>query len=191
MQNQKPQEEGGEGSKREEGEGGKRRDGEPWATTGTIETHGSQNTTKHTKNQPKPPQNPPQTTPKPIVGWFWGGFGGVLGGLGGFGGVLGPRGFQYLPEALSSRLEQASQNRRRSPGIRAPICWHYFSGHRKTRKHKGIFSGNGVRRFTGGSRPQGHLPRLISDGFWPVFSTIRDPRNIPLCAIPLCVCLAP
>ncbi len=43
----------------------------------------------------------------------------------------------------------------------------------ETHKHKGIFSGNGVRRFTGGSRPQGHLPRLISDGFGPFFATIR------------------
>ena len=39
------------------------------------------------------------------------------------------------------------------------------SGPRKTHKHKG----NGVRRFTGGSRPQGHLPRLISDLFGLVF----------------------
>ncbi len=66
-----------------------------------------------------------------------------------------------------------------------------ISGHRKAHKHKGIFSGNGVQRFTGGSRPQGHLPRLISEGFGPVFPTIRDPRNIPLCAIPLCAFLAP
>ncbi len=29
--------------------------------------------------------------------------------------------------------------------------------------------------FSGGSRPQGHLPRLISDGLGPVVSTIRDP----------------
>ena len=36
-----------------------------------------------------------------------------------------------------------------------------LSGPRKAHKHKGIFSGNGVRRFTGGSRPQGHFPRLI------------------------------
>ncbi len=39
------------------------------------------------------------------------------------------------------------------------------SGPRKTHKHKGISSGNGVRHFTGGSRPQGRLPRLMSDGF--------------------------
>ncbi len=36
-------------------------------------------------------------------------------------------------------------------------------------------------------RPQGHLPPLISEGFGPVCSTIRDPRNIRLCDIPLCV----
>ncbi len=28
---------------------------------------------------------------------------------------------------------------------------------------------DGVRRFTGGPRPQGHLPRLISDLFGPFF----------------------
>ena len=65
------------------------------------------------------------------------------------------------------------------------------SGPRKTHKRKVIFSGNGVRRFTGGSRPQGHLPRLISHGFGPERKTIRDPREIPLCAIPLCAFLAP
>ncbi len=43
--------------------------------------------------------------------------------------------------------------------------------------------------FTGGSRPQGHLPRLISDGLGPLFLTIRDPRNIPLCAISSCALL--
>ena len=69
--------------------------------------------------------------------------------------------------------------------------WTDFSlGTEKTHKHKLRFSGNVVRRFTGGFRPQGHLPRLISDGFRPVCSTIRDPRKTPLCAIPLCVFLA-
>ncbi len=51
------------------------------------------------------------------------------------------------------------------------------SGSRKTRKHKGIFSEIGVWRFTRGSQPQGHLPRLISDGCGPVRSTIWDPEE--------------
>ncbi len=59
-----------------------------------------------------------------------------------------------------------------------------LSGPRKTHKHKGTFFGNGVRRFTDGFRPQGHLPRLIAGGFGPVCSAIRDPRKNPLCAIP-------
>jgi hypothetical protein len=46
---------------------------------------------------------------------------------------------------------------------------------RTTHKHKGISSGNGIRCFAGSSRPQGHLPRLISDGFWPVF--VDDPGS--------------
>ncbi len=45
--------------------------------------------------------------------------------------------------------------------------------------------------FTGGSQPQGHLPQPISDGFGQVLSTIRDPGNLPLCAIPVCAFLAP
>jgi hypothetical protein len=55
------------------------------------------------------------------------------------------------------------------------LPWERESGHREAHKHKGIFPGNGVQRFTGGSRPAGRLPRLISDGFRPAFSTIRDP----------------
>ncbi len=39
------------------------------------------------------------------------------------------------------------------------------TGPRKTHKHKGIFSGSKVRRFTGGSRLQGHVPRLIPEEF--------------------------
>ncbi len=42
---------------------------------------------------------------------------------------------------------------------------------------------------TGGFRPQGHLPRPISEGFGPVFSMIRDPVKIQLSAIRLCACL--
>ncbi len=42
-----------------------------------------------------------------------------------------------------------------------------FSGPREAHKHKGIFSGKGVGRFTGGFQRQGPLPRLISDGFEP------------------------
>jgi hypothetical protein len=60
----------------------------------------------------------------------------------------------------------------------------------RTDKHKEIFSGSGVRRFTGGSRPEGHLPRLIYVGFRPLFSTIRDPQKTPSCASPLCAPLA-
>ncbi len=42
----------------------------------------------------------------------------------------------------------------------------------------------GVKRFSGASRPQGHLPRLGSEGFRHVWSTIRDPRIIIIRAIP-------
>ena len=49
-------------------------------------------------------------------------------------------------------------------------------------KHKGIFSGNGVRRFTGGSRPPGRLPRLISDRFRPFFYDPESRGQNPLSA---------
>ncbi len=72
--------------------------------------------------------------------------------------------------------------------------WRRLSGPRKTHKHRGIFSGNGVRRFTGGCRPQDHLPRLICDGFGPVFrrSGIRGKFSyvsflyVPLCRLSFC-----
>ncbi len=38
-----------------------------------------------------------------------------------------------------------------------------------------------VRRFTGDPRPQGHLPRLMSDGFGPFF--FDDPRSEVYCFI--------
>ncbi len=60
------------------------------------------------------------------------------------------------------------------------FCFVSVSMAQKTHNHKGIFSGRGVRRFTGGFRPQGHLPRPISDRVWPISSSIRDPRNIPI-----------
>ncbi len=41
------------------------------------------------------------------------------------------------------------------------------------------------------SRPQGHLPRLMSDGFGPVLLTIQIPRDILVCTIPLCTRLVP
>ncbi len=46
--------------------------------------------------------------------------------------------------------------------------WHQtlrFPQGSEKHKHKGRFSGIAVRRFTGGPRPQGQLPRHISDGF--------------------------
>ena len=52
---------------------------------------------------------------------------------------------------------------------------------------KEYFPETGLRRFTGGSRPQGRLARLISGGFGPICSTIRDPRDIYFCDIYLCV----
>ncbi len=88
-------------------------------------------------------------------------------------------GSEFLPLCA---FELASTNHGSGAGDQGP---------EKTHKRKVTCSGSGVRRFTGGSRPQGHLPRLISDGIGLVFSTIRDPRNIPLCAIPLCVFLSP
>ncbi len=71
--------------------------------------------------------------------------------------------------------------------------WHAggFREHRiraqRTHKHKGMFSGNGVRRFTGGSRPQGHLPRLISDGCAVFYSTVRDLKYFCMCHSFMCL----
>ncbi len=50
-----------------------------------------------------------------------------------------------------------------------------YSEPSETHKHKELFSGSGVRRFTDGPRPQGHLPRQISDGFGLGFSV--DPGS--------------
>ncbi len=73
---------------------------------------------------------------------------------------------------LEMQAAECLQTKARHMTISAP-------GPDKTHKHKGICSVNGVRRFTGGSMPQGPRPGLIYEGFGPVCSTIRDPRKIP------------
>jgi hypothetical protein len=55
-------------------------------------------------------------------------------------------------------------------------------------KHKGIFSGSGVRHFTGDSPPQGHLPQLMLDWFGQVVrpSGIRgESFYVPFMFVPL------
>jgi hypothetical protein len=54
-----------------------------------------------------------------------------------------------------------------------------LSAHKITQIQKILFE-SGVRRFTGGFQPQGNLPRLMSEGFGQVCSTIRDLRDIYL-----------
>ncbi len=46
---------------------------------------------------------------------------------------------------------------------------------RETHEHTGIFTESEVLRFTGGSRPQGHLPRLTFEGLGRFRPTIRGP----------------
>jgi hypothetical protein len=59
---------------------------------------------------------------------------------------------------------------------------------RTTQKHKGLFPGSGLRRFTGGSRPQGRLPRRISDGFVQVFSDdLGSQENSFMCHSFMCL----
>jgi hypothetical protein len=88
----------------------------------------------------------------------------------------------------------------RDPGVvfRPSVFWEAWgtkanrttSGPRETQTYRNTFRKRCLT-FPGVSRPQGHLPRLVSGGIWVVFSTIRDPGNIPLCAVPVCVSLAP
>lgn len=54
-----------------------------------------------------------------------------------------------------------------------------------------LIAESGVRPYTDRPRLLGHLPRLISDGYEPVLSTIRDPRSFTFSAMPLRAFLAP
>ncbi len=62
-----------------------------------------------------------------------------------------------------------------------------IQGPENAQTYRNIFRKRGLTS----SRPHGHLPRLICDGFGPFVPTIWDPGQIPLCAIALCVSLSP
>ncbi len=93
----------------------------------------------------------------------------------------GPQGREFPPlgrETPARGREFPSPGRTPRPGAGNTARGPYLSrgsGPRKTHKQKGIFPGNEVRQFTGGYRPQGHLPRLIPDGSRSACSRIRHP----------------
>ncbi len=102
--------------------------------------------------------------------------------------ILGPVGPIFGPTGPNISIVIVFNNNRARPGPVLLLCT--FSLRGETHKHKGIFSGNGVRRFTGGSRPQSPRPRLISDWFGPVLVRRPGMRGIflyvPFRYVPCC-----
>ena len=83
---------------------------------------------------------------------------------------------------------QWHEGKRNGYGVLTKRNGDHFEGHwvndkRETRKQKLICSGNGVRRLTGGSRPQGVIPRLVYDGFWAGLFDDPDPKIIYLVSL--------